>query len=127
MTPHLRRRLSALVGWLADRRIPGSLRAPAFGLFSRLVGAELAEAELAPSAYPSLGAFFVRRLRPDARPVDDRGGVLVSPCDGTLQALDRVRDDTLLQAKGKRYLVAELLAGAPAPGQAEDWGAHDAG
>jgi len=111
MTRALRRGLSVAVGWLADRRIPGPLRAPAYGLYARATGADSAEAELAPRAYPSLGAFFVRRLRPGARPIDAGDDVLVSPCDGKLQALDRIDDGTLLQAKGRRYGVGELLAG----------------
>jgi phosphatidylserine decarboxylase len=103
--------LSHLVGWLADRRIPRPLRAPIHRAFARYARADLSEARPPLEAYPSLGAFFVRRLVDGARTFPDDPQVLPSPCDGTLQALDRIEADTLLQAKGRPYSASELLAG----------------
>jgi phosphatidylserine decarboxylase len=108
----LRRASSACVGWLADRSVPRPLRRKAYGLYCRLTGADLGEAELSPEGYPSLGAFFVRRLKPGLRPLDPDPLVWGCPCDGRLQALERVEAGLLLQAKGQRYPLAELLAGA---------------
>lgn len=107
-----RRRLSLLVGWLADRHVPRLLRAPLYGLFARITGADAAGAELPPVGYPSLGAFFVRRLAAGVRPIDPGAGRLVSPCDGELVALERVRPDGRLTVKGRAYTVDEVLAGA---------------
>ncbi len=114
MTPGLRRGLSHLVGWLADRRIPTRLRPSVLRTFARATGADLGEVELALAGYPSLSAFFVRRLRPGARPIDADPRAIVAPCDGTLQALDRVHRGTLLQAKGRAYPLEEFL-GPPSP------------
>jgi len=106
-----RRGLSRLVGWLADRRIPTPLRPFVIGAYCRATGARASEAQLAPRGYASLGAFFVRRLKKGARPFPEDPSALPSPCDGTVQAIDRIENGTLLQAKGQTYPVAELLDG----------------
>lgn len=110
----LRRGASLAVGWLADRRVPTPLRRAVYGAYALGTGARPAEAQLPLTAYPSLGAFFVRRLRPGLRPVEDAGDAIISPCDGRVQALDRIDAGSLLQAKGRPYAVRELLAGAGA-------------
>ena len=104
-----RRRSSSFAGWLADRRVPRALRTPLYGAYCRITGADPSEAELELADYPSLGAFFVRRLKPGLRPLDPDSAALLSPCDGTLQALDRVEASSLLQAKGRSYAVGEFL------------------
>ncbi|NGQ96570.1 phosphatidylserine decarboxylase [Brevibacillus sp. SYP-B805] len=63
--------------------------------------------------YKSLKEFFTRRLKPDARPVADGPGVIVSPVDGTISQMGDIQEGTLIQAKGKLYSVGELLGGAP--------------
>ncbi len=112
MSAPLRRALSHATGWCADRRIPTPLRPFVYRTFARFTGADPSEAQLPLHGYTSLGAFFVRRLAAGARPIDERADRFVSPCDGTIQALDRVDGDTLLQAKGHSYSVRELLGGA---------------
>jgi phosphatidylserine decarboxylase len=107
--PDLRRCSSSLIGWLADRHVPRPLRAGVYGLYCRATGARADEAELAPEAYPSLGAFFVRRLKPGARSLEPDARVWGSPCDGTLQALDRIERGGLLQAKGRSYSAGDLV------------------
>lgn len=107
----IRRRMSHVAGWLADRRIPGPLRRPLIGAYCRATGADPGEAQLEPRGYTSLGAFFVRRLRPGARPVHPDPLVLPSPCDGRIQAVGPIREGSMLQAKGQDYPVRELLAG----------------
>jgi len=114
MATPLRRTLSRLVGWAADRRVPAPLRAPLYGAFSRLTGADLSEARPPLGAYPSLGAFFVRRLRDGARPVCADAGLLPSPVDGRLQGLETIGAGSLLEAKGRSYDVRELLSGVGA-------------
>jgi phosphatidylserine decarboxylase len=109
MSAGFRRGLSHTVGWLADRRIPTPLRRATYAGFARLAGADLGEVELDLGSYPSLSAFFVRRLRPGARPIDPDPGAIVSPCDGTLQALGCIDGGALLQAKGRDYRLEELL------------------
>ena len=63
-----------------------------------------------PQSYPSFNAFFTRALKPAARPIDDRGG-LVLPADGCISQIGRISDGRIVQAKGMDYSVAELLGG----------------
>jgi phosphatidylserine decarboxylase len=109
MPTPLRTALSHLVGWAADRRVPRPLRAPLYRAFARATGADLAEAELPPVSYPSLGALFVRRLAPGARPISADPDVLVSPVDGAVHSVERVLAGEALQVKGRRYPAAQLL------------------
>lgn len=103
--------MSRTVGWLADRRIPGPLRAPIYRTYARFTGAELADVAAPLASFPSLGAFFVRHLKPEARTVERDPGKLPSPADSMLQDLSCIEEDTILQAKGMAYDVRELLAG----------------
>lgn len=108
---HFQHTLSALTGWLADRRIPAPLRGPVYRAFSRLTGADIGEARGPLSIYPSLSAFFVRQLREGARPVEMDRDQLVSPVDGTVQAIAPIGEGRVVQAKGQDYGVRDLLAG----------------
>jgi phosphatidylserine decarboxylase len=111
-TTPLRRALSHASGWLADRHVPGPLRRPVYGAYCALTGADASEAQLEPRGYTSLGAFFVRRLRPGARPIEPDETLLPSPCDGRVQASGPLDAGRILQAKGVDYALADLLAGA---------------
>jgi phosphatidylserine decarboxylase len=104
--------LSHAVGWAADRRLPVSLRAPIFRLYARCTGANLAEVRLPLSAHPSLSAFFVRHLVEGARPIAADARTIVSPVDGTVQSVCSIESNTILQAKGRPYSLADLCAGA---------------
>ncbi len=101
---------SALIGWSATRTVPTALRPLAYRAFARAVGANLEEAELALDEYPSFGDFFARRLRTGARSIDPDRRVIISPSDGVAAAVGTVEHGTLVQAKGRNYTLAELLA-----------------
>ena len=111
MRAALRRGSSRLVGWLSDRRIPRPLRAPLFSGYARLYDVDLSEVRLPLAEHASLAAFFVRRLKVDARSFGGDPAVLPSPADGRIQALGRIEGEALLQAKGRAYPVRELLCG----------------
>lgn len=92
--------------------MPRSLRAPLYRTFGRLTGCDLSECRPPLEAYPSLGAFFVRRLVEGARPISQGADLLVSPVDGTVQAVGSISaSGALLQAKGREYEVRDFLAG----------------
>ena len=67
--------------------------------------------ETDPCAYPSFNAFFTRALQPGARPLADGDATLVSPVDGTVSQAGRIEVNRLLQAKGQRFSLEELLGG----------------
>ncbi len=103
---------SALVGWGAGKSVPARLRGLAYRAFARVVGANLDEVELELGRYPSLGDFFARKLRDGARVVDTAPDAIISPCDGVLAARGVAAAGALVQAKGRMYQLAELVADA---------------
>ena len=105
--------LSRLLGRLADLRLPRPLRLFVLGSFARTVGVRLSEVERPLDEYPSLNAFFVRRLRPGTRVWPADPAVAGSPVDGIVGSVGTIRDGTAVQAKGRSYSVAALL-GDPA-------------
>ena len=60
----------------------------------------------------SFNDFFVRRIRPDARPVDMDPEALVSPCDCHLSAYT-IDAGSRFTVKGADYTTAELLQNVP--------------
>ena len=101
---------SAVIGWSAAKTLPARLRPFAYRAFARAVGANLDEAELALAQYPSLGDFFARRLRDGARSVASDRDAIIAPCDGVIAARGTADDGVLVQAKGRDYQLAELVA-----------------
>lgn len=74
-------------------------------------GVDLDEAEVGRAAdYASFNAFFTRRLSPGARPLPDDPQALCCPVDGAVSQLGTASDGRLIQAKGRHYALAELLA-----------------
>ncbi|MDH4108970.1 MAG: archaetidylserine decarboxylase [Gammaproteobacteria bacterium] len=63
-----------------------------------------------PDGYRSFNDFFTRELADGARPIDESADSVVAPADGTVSAAGRIEHDRLLQAKGHRYSLADLLA-----------------
>jgi phosphatidylserine decarboxylase len=102
--------MSRSLGRLADTRLPPAMRAPVIGAFARAVGIDTGEAERPVGDYESINAFFVRRLRPGARswPGDDT--TAASPVDGIVGQHGAIRGGRLIQAKGRHYSAADLLA-----------------
>jgi len=74
-------------------------------------GANLSEAqETDPRAYPSFNAFFTRALKPGARTPDPDSSAILIPADGRISQCGRITDGRIVQAKGRSFTVAELLA-----------------
>jgi len=96
---------------MSDLKIPRPLRARIFRWYASAYDVDLSEVRLDLAEHPSFSAFFVRRLREGARSFSTDANVLPAPCDGRVQAFDRIEADTILQAKGRPYSVRELLGG----------------
>jgi phosphatidylserine decarboxylase len=101
---------SAAIGWGARITVPRPLRALAYRAFARRVGASLDEVELPLAEYPSFSQFFARRLRSGARPLPADPAAVVAPCDGTVAAAGVADEGRMIQAKGRNYALAQLLA-----------------
>ena len=104
--------LSRGFGLLADLPLPRRLRRPVLGAFARAVGAVVAEAEHPLEEYPSLNAFFVRRLRPGVRSWPEDSAAVGSPVEGVVGQVGQVEEGRLIQAKGRWYTAADLLGDA---------------
>jgi phosphatidylserine decarboxylase len=89
--------------------------------FLRLFPIEMAEAvEPDPYRYATFNEFFTRALRPEARPMAAAADQIACPVDGRVSECGAIEGDSLLQAKGRRYTLPELLASQP-------WAARFAG
>jgi phosphatidylserine decarboxylase len=64
-----------------------------------------------PYRYGSFNQFFTRALRPGARPIAPQPDAIACPVDGRVSEAGAIDRDLLLQAKGRHYRLAELLAG----------------
>ncbi len=60
-------------------------------------------------SYKHLNAFFVRALRPEARPVQNQNHGIVSPVDGKISQSGDIIDGTLIQAKNHSYDLDSLV------------------
>jgi len=104
--------LSRAVGRLADLRLPGFLLRPVLRLYVRAYGVDLEEAADPVHSFRTFNAFFTRRLRAGARPIDG-DAVVVSPSDSRLRAISPVpADGRLEQIKGSTYSIEALLGSA---------------
>jgi phosphatidylserine decarboxylase len=64
-----------------------------------------------PLAYESFNAFFTRELAPAARAQPSDPLLVASPVDGTISQIGYLQSRTVLQAKGRSFSLAALLAG----------------
>lgn len=85
--------------------------------FVKLYRVDSGEAGAAvPDGYQCFNAFFTRTLKADARAFTNDSGAIASPADGSIQQCGAVQGESLLQVKGLRYTLGELL-GEPGPAQ----------
>jgi phosphatidylserine decarboxylase len=82
--------------------------------FLALYAVDMREA-LEPDAYryASFNEFFTRALGPGLRPIAPGAADIASPVDGQVSEAGVIDGDRLLQAKGQRYRLKDLLAGQP--------------
>ncbi len=102
--------ISRITGWAARSRL-APVRGLLIGVITRLYRIDMSEAENPDlSAYESFNDLFTRALRAGARPVLAQSGEHISPADGVISQCGPVEDGLLLQAKGRHYTAAALLA-----------------
>ena len=88
------------------------------GGFLKLYTVQMSDAaQPDPLAYGSFNEFFTRALNPERRPFAPEPDAILCPVDGTVSEAGRIEADLLLQAKGHRYSLSDLLA-------AQSWAAH---
>ena len=103
--------LSRAVGKLAGLSKPVWLKNWLVRAFMHRYDIDLSVAECDDAtAFPDFNAFFTRALREDARPL--AASDWCHPADGVLSQRGDIEAASLIQAKGRRYRVDELLAGS---------------
>ncbi len=112
------RLLTELSSRAAISRLAGAFARSSFSRkliprFAKLYGIPMEHAEKSIDQYESLNAFFTRRLKPGLRPVDTDPNALVSPVDALITGMGPISDGTVLNVKGQRYSVEELLNRSP--------------
>lgn len=105
--------LLSRVVWHATRSRRTWLKNFLIGAFVRRFRPNMSEAAQ-PRAlgYASFNEFFTRALQADARRIDPDARSIVSPVDGAVSAIGRANGLELIQAKGRSYSLAALLAGS---------------
>ncbi|MBF0265398.1 MAG: phosphatidylserine decarboxylase [Gammaproteobacteria bacterium] len=82
-------------------------------LFIKAFDVNMYEAILDREDFMDFNQFFTRALNPACRDLSVRENQLTSPVDGELSEFGTINDEKLIQAKGQKYTLTELLAGDP--------------
>lgn len=113
--------LTYMGGWLTDAKMGGFTQwlIKKFVKTYKIQLDECAEPDL--SKYQTFNDFFVRPLKPEARPINQRCWG-ICPVDGTVGQAGNIEGGRLIQAKGIDYSLRGLLGGNDV-----DWRAFDKG
>lgn len=103
---------SRVMGAAARIKLPRAVSKPAIGAYVSYFQVDLGDVDPAAhqAGYDSFDAFFTRRLRRGARPLDRAAAAIVSPCDGLLREVAQIREGLTIDAKGHPLSLGELLA-----------------
>ncbi|GGB64775.1 archaetidylserine decarboxylase [Blastomonas aquatica] len=101
--------LTTLAGRIAGVR-GGTMTASLIRWFVQRYKVDMTEAENPDLAsYTSFNDFFTRPLKPGIRPLTTAD--FASPVDGAISQLGAIDDHHILQAKGHRYTITDLVGG----------------
>jgi phosphatidylserine decarboxylase len=107
LTNRIPRRLATrFMGWFSKIEQP-LMRDLSIAVWRLFCDLDLSDAKKA--QFQSLHDCFIRELGEGARPVDTDPDTLVSPCDAIVGASGLIAGTDLLQVKGSRYSLEELL------------------
>lgn len=108
-----RNHLSYFVGKLVHWRGPQIWAEITIRIFAKIFHINLDEAEKPVREYPSLGDFFVRKLKPGVRPIAAQAAA-VHPADSQISQHGRIHGGRMIQAKGREFQVQDLLVSSEA-------------
>jgi phosphatidylserine decarboxylase len=100
--------VSNLMGKLVSIKWPKKMALFINKAFVGIFNININEAEKPLTEYETLQDLFIRRLKPGAREAS-QGDNIFSPCDGFLSVFGAIKDDELIQAKGRMYSLLNLL------------------
>jgi phosphatidylserine decarboxylase len=105
-----RARIGRAIGRLADRPWSRPVGRAVVGLYSHVYDVRFDECQER-GDWASFDAFFTRRLRNGARPIDPDPHTVLSPADGRVESAGAVDAGGAFVVKGRPYSVAELVGG----------------
>ncbi len=104
-----RKGLSRALGRIARVNAPQAVLRAAMQAYCSAYRVDLSECEVPSAGFDSFDAFFTRRLKPGARPLDQDIDALLSPADGLIADLGPVDLSCTLRVKGRLYTAGDLL------------------
>lgn len=105
----LQRNTSRFVGHLFRSRVRW-IKNLCIRLFVKYYNVDLSESQVQDADdFASFESFFTRELKPGCRPIDVDPSVIVSPVDATIAEYGTITQDGALGAKGREYLIEELV------------------
>jgi phosphatidylserine decarboxylase len=113
-----RNHMSYFIGKLVHWRGPKAWARLTTRAFAKYYKIDLGEAEHSIEDYPSIGDFFVRRLKASARPIANVAAV--HPADSQISQCGPIVEGRLIQAKGRLYQVQDFLMNSEAPRTYQD-------
>ena len=100
--------VSRFTFWLTRLELP--LKNPAIRIFIRIFKIDMSEYELqSANQFSSFNDFFIRKLKSDARPIDQTSNSITSPADGRISQIGAFQNGVAIQAKGQQFSMAQLL------------------
>lgn len=81
----------------------------AIAAFVRAYDVDLSEVATPAGGFRTFDAFFTRKLVSGARPIDPEPTGIVSPADGRIEDFGSMHAGAVLQVKGQRYTVSDLV------------------
>ena len=103
--------LTRLVGKLASAQA-GSLTTAVIRWFIKQYKVNMDEAfHTDPKHFKTFNDFFVRELKPGARPISSESKVITHPADACVSQFGPITNGRLIQAKGHEFSALELLGG----------------
>lgn len=106
--------LSNLAGILVSFKKPKFFIKKSVLLFAKIFKININEAQKPIDNYLNIQDFFIRKLKPDARNINFDSKIIVSPCDGFISECSIMNQETLIQAKSKKYTLTNLLKNSEA-------------
>lgn len=101
-----RRQVTRLMGWFSKIEQP-LVRDASLAVWRLFTDLDLSDARK--TSFSSVHDCFTRELKEGARPADPDPALLASPCDAIVGACGAICDAELLQVKGSRYTLEQLM------------------
>lgn len=102
--------LSRLIAKIANCRLH-LIKNFIINLYCKFYPIDMTDAvESNPLNYPTFNDFFIRALKPDARPLASDAKTIISPVDGKIWQIGKIENNLLINAKGRGFTLEQLLA-----------------